>query len=197
MLLNGANGRADAPNSSALDISGTAITVAAWVRLEDQSDWQQIVAKVKESGAFTSPYFAWHLFGGHVSSTQWRPQFQLVNSSENSVNVSSSVDVGYDEWVHVAGVYDGSQLRIYVNGVVQGAAAQSGNIISYKQPLYIGAHGLPGEFVKGSIDDVRIYALALTATEVAALYTSNPPVSSPTPALTSSPPQAPTGLRIQ
>ncbi|MBI3853207.1 MAG: hypothetical protein HY298_23400 [Verrucomicrobia bacterium] len=190
LLLDGVNGRADAPNSSGLDISGNTISVAAWVQLENLGTWQQIMCKVKETGAFTSPYFAWHLFSGHVSSTtQWTPQFQLVNASGNSVNVSSSVNVNYGEWVHVVGVFDGSAVRIYVNGVEQGSAAQSGSIISYDQPLYIGAHGLPGEFAKGVIDEARVYSGALSATQVQALY-----LYAPAPVANRPPP--PLGLRF-
>ncbi|MBE0540484.1 MAG: hypothetical protein IH623_03775 [Verrucomicrobia bacterium] len=187
LLLDGINDRADAPDSASLNITGGAISAAAWVKLESQGTWQQIIAKVKETGAFTSPYFAWHLFGSHASTTQWTPRFQLVNANGISVDAGSSVNVNYGEWVHVAGVYDGSAVRIYVNGVDQGSAAQTGNILSYNQPLYIGAHGLPGEFAKGVIDEVRVYSQALSAAQVQALYQQN---EAPTP------PSPPVGLRI-
>lgn len=187
MVLDGVNDRADAPNSSSLDIAGNTFTVATWVKLDSTADWQQILVKVKETGTFTAPYFAWHLFGGHASSTQWTPMFQLVNDSESSVNTSSSVSVNYGEWVHLAGVYDGTAVRIYVNGVERGNAAQTGNLLSYAQPLYVGAHGQPAEFAKGVIDEVRIYPRALTAAQVQALY-----VFTPGSAL----PAAPTALRV-
>lgn len=173
LLLAGVDERADAPISPILNIAGTTLSVAAWVKLESQGTWQQIVAKVKETGAFTSPYFAWHLFGSHASGTQWTPRFQLVNSSGSSVDIGSSLNVNYGEWAHIVGVYDGSVVRIYVNGVSQGNAVQNGNILNYNQPLYIGAHGLPGEFCKGVIDEVRIYSQALSAAQVQALYQFN------------------------
>ncbi|HYG36432.1 MAG TPA: LamG-like jellyroll fold domain-containing protein, partial [Clostridia bacterium] len=139
LLLDGIDDRAEAPHSSSLDIKGNALTVAAWVKLDSQANWQQIVAKVMEVGAFNSPYFSWHLFGGHASTTQWRPQFQVVTAGPSSVNVSSAVNVNYGEWAHIVGVYDGTAVRIYVNGVAQGSAAQTGNIVSYNSPIYIGA----------------------------------------------------------
>jgi hypothetical protein len=187
LSLDGVTGRADAPNSPGLDINGSAISVAAWVNLQDQGTWQQLVAKISAVGALTSPYYSWHLFAGSVSSAQWRPQFQLVNSGGTSVNISSSVAVNYGDWVHVVGVYDGSTMRIYVNGVEQGNAAQSGNIISYNQPLYIGASGLPDQFAKGLIDEVRVYSGALSAAQVQTLY--NGGGSAPLPPV-------PTGLHI-
>lgn len=187
LSLDGVNDRADAPNSPGLDINGSAMSVAAWVNLQDQGTWQQLVAKVSSVGTFTSPYFSWHLFGGSVSSTQWLPQFQVVNSGGTSVNVSSSVAVNYGAWVHVVGVYDGSAVRIYVNGMEQGNAAQSGNVISFSQPLYIGASGLPDGFAKGLIDEVRVYSGALSAAQVLTLYNYNGGTSTLLP---------PTGFRV-
>jgi hypothetical protein len=160
-----------------MDLQSNSMSVAAWVNLSSTTNWQQIAAKVKEVGAFTAPYFSWHLFAADIaSSTQWRPQFQVVTTGEVSVNVSSAVNVNYGEWVHVVGVYDGAAVRIYVNGVEQGSAAQSGNILGYNQPLYIGATGLPDEFAKGLIDEVRIYSGALSAAQVQALTKNHPPV---------------------
>ena len=186
LLLDGLNDWADAPNTTTLNVTGTALTVAAWVKLENQGTWQQIVTKVKETNAFSAPYFAWHVFGSHASATQWTPHFQLVNSSGNSVDVGSSLNVNYGEWVHVVGVYDGTAVRVYVNGANRGSAAQSGAILGYNQPLYIGAHGAPGEFSKGVVDEVRIYGQALTANQVQALYAN---VGTQGPA-------APSGLRV-
>lgn len=194
LSLDGTNDRADAPNSASLDITAPALTVAVWVNLTSTADWQQIIAKVKETGAFTSPYFAWHLFGGHFSGTQWTPMFQVVNSGGTSVNAASAVAADYGAWVHLAGVYDGATVKVYVNGVERGSAAQTGDIISYAQPLYVGSHGLPAEFAEGLVDDLRIYTNALTAAQVDALYALTPDA----PGITVPPfiLQQPTGLRL-
>jgi hypothetical protein len=181
LVLDGVNDRADGPNSASLNLSGSAITVATWVKLESQNDWQQILAKVKETGAFTPPYFAWHMFGGPASATQWTPMFQVMNASEADANAASSVSVNYGEWVHLVGVYDGATVRIYVNGVERGNAAQSGNILSYNQPLYVGAHGLPAEFARGVIDEVRIYSQALSASQVQGLFVHTPTTTTVAP----------------
>ena len=105
------------------------------------------------------------------------------------MDVGSSMNANYSEWVHVVGVYDGVAVHIYVNGVDRGSAAQTGNIISYQQPLFVGAHGLPGEFAKGVIDEVRVYSGALSAAQVQALYNYRS-------LATLSPPSPPSGLRF-
>lgn len=181
MLLDGINGRADATNNAAYDYDGNTMTVSAWVKLDNLNDWQQIISKVTDVGTFAPPYFCWHLFAGTVSTTQWRPQFQLANTTQTGVNISSTVVVNYGEWVHLVGVYDGAAVRIYVNGLEQGNAPQTGNILRAPQPIYIGAHGLPGEFAKGAIDDVRIFTTALNASQIQMLYSGGSTVPRPTP----------------
>ena len=107
--------------------------------------------------------------------------FQVVSTNESGANVSSASGVNYGQWVHVAGVYDGSTVRIYVNGVQQGSTPFTGSLMSYTQPLYIGAHGQPAEFAKGVIDEVRIYSQALSPAQVQGLFTFAPVANGPTP----------------
>jgi hypothetical protein len=189
LSLDGVDDRAEAPNSTSLDLGSDSMSVSAWVRLQSQGPWQQIVAKVNQTGTLTPPYFAWHLFGSHVSDFQWRPQFQIATTI-GSVNVSSSTPFNYGDWLHVTGVYDGASIRIYVNGQLEGSVSHSGNLLRFSQPIYIGAHGLPGEFAKGAIDEVRIFAGALSPTQAAALH-------SLVPAGFAKEPSSPTGLRLQ
>lgn len=169
LLLDGISARADATNNSRMDYDGNALTVAVWVKLDNINNWQQIVAKVTDVGVFSPPYFCWHLYAGTVSTTQWTPQFQLANTSQTAVDVSSATAVNYGEWVHLAGVYDGTTVKIYVNGINQGSAPQTGNVLRASQPLYVGAHGLPGEFAKGTVDDVRVFPVALTSAQIQVL----------------------------
>ena len=68
-------------------------------------------------------------------------------------------------WTHVALTYDGSLLRLYVNGVQAASANVSGAIQSSSSPLWIGGNQYDENFV-GLIDDVRVYNRALTQAEI-------------------------------
>lgn len=105
--------------------------------------------------------------------------FQVVNSTSNSVNIASGVQVNYGDWAHIAGVYDGVNVKIYVNGVLRGTAAQTGNVLQRTQPFYVGSHGGPGEYMKGVIDEIRIYDDAFTAAQVLELYQTTPAETTP------------------
>lgn len=75
-----------------------------------------------------------------------------------------------DTWYHVVGIYDGTNARLYVDGVLKsGPTART----------FTNAHGVTvmgryqtggGELMNGMIDDARVYNYALTATQVKQLY---------------------------
>jgi hypothetical protein len=75
-----------------------------------------------------------------------------------------------DEWMHVAGVYDGSAIRTYINGQQVGdSAATSGDVID--NPILdsaLGADNLTTTALnfQGVIDDFRIHSTALAASEL-------------------------------
>jgi hypothetical protein len=69
-------------------------------------------------------------------------------------------------WSHLAGTYDGTTLRLYVNGVQVASRAQTGSIATTTDPLQIGGDSFFGQYFQGTIDEFRIYNRALTATEI-------------------------------
>jgi hypothetical protein len=70
-------------------------------------------------------------------------------------------------WSHVAVTYDGTALRLYVNGTLITAGTVTGAISTSLNPLYIGGNAPFGEWLQGRIDEVRVYNRALSATELA------------------------------
>jgi hypothetical protein len=64
-------------------------------------------------------------------------------------------------WHHIAGSYDGSNLRIFVDGVLKGtAAAVAVTIADSAEPLSIGGDSAGGASIDGMIDEVRISDIA-------------------------------------
>jgi len=75
-------------------------------------------------------------------------------------------------WYHVVGTYDGTNVKIYVNGNLENTAAYSFTPNATDQPLVIGRwYGNYSDYyLGGQIDQVRIFATALTYTQVTDLY---------------------------
>ena len=76
-------------------------------------------------------------------------------------------------WSHVAGTYDGSTLRVYVNGVEDGSLPATGPIPTNTIPLIFGADSGHGSLFDGAIDEVTLYGRALSAQEIAAWLTAS------------------------
>ena len=93
-------------------------------------------------------------------------------------------------WAHLATTYDGSALRLYVNGTEVATTTLSGAISTSAGAVRIGGNSIWGESFQGRIDDVRIYNRALSATEI------QTDMSNPVASGTTTPPSPPQDLRI-
>ena len=80
-------------------------------------------------------------------------------------NVYAPAALPVNTWTHVAASYDGTQIRLYINGTQVAVTAASGTYEQNTKPLWIGANTY-GENFRGRLDDIRIYNRALTATEI-------------------------------
>ncbi|MHC4248062.1 MAG: LamG-like jellyroll fold domain-containing protein, partial [Planctomycetota bacterium] len=83
------------------------------------------------------------------------------------------------EWHHLAGVYDGRRLRLYVDGRLAAEKNASGQIATTANSLHIGTRlDREDKFYDGRLDDVRVYDRALGEEEIARLYQVDAPGSS-------------------
>ena len=71
-------------------------------------------------------------------------------------------------WTHLAATYDGTTLRLYVNGSQVGSRAVASPLLTSTGVLRFGGNSVWGEFFAGRIDEVRLYNRALTAAEIQA-----------------------------
>ncbi len=80
-------------------------------------------------------------------------------SIKSRTRIRYRVSTGYEKPVHIAGVLDGSELRLFVDGKLQGSET-IGKFNKSKFPFMIGAdpggQGEPTKFLNGIIDEVRV-----------------------------------------
>ncbi|MBA7558226.1 hypothetical protein ES705_51021 [subsurface metagenome] len=77
-----------------------------------------------------------------------------------------STEIWDGEWHHIAGTYDGSNLRLYVDGSEVGSGKSVSKTIGYSAgDLFIGSYGM-GYYFDGLIDEVRIWSSALEASQL-------------------------------
>ncbi|KKL72323.1 hypothetical protein LCGC14_2086070 [marine sediment metagenome] len=150
-----------------LNITGSAITVAAWVKIASATAEKKVIAKWSDSaGAFS------YLLG-IAGAADDKAQF-VVNTGSNGVALgTTSLSVGV--WHLIVGTYDGVTVRVYLDEVEDGTVSLTGNISSNTAPVRIGVgSGATSEQpMDGAIDDARIYDRVLSAEEVATIFASN------------------------
>ena len=154
LSFNGSSSRVTIPDSASLDLT-KALTLEAWVKPTSAAGWGSVVFKERTSGMLYSLY---------ASNAGNRPVGQVFLGSERSAQGASAVPL--NTWTHLATTWDGSTLRLYVNGVQTGSTAVAGTLGTSTGPLRIGGNGIWKEFFKGLIDDVRVYDHALSATAI-------------------------------
>jgi hypothetical protein len=69
-------------------------------------------------------------------------------------------------WTHLAATYDGSAVRLFVNGVLSSEAPVTGALDVGPGALRIGGNSVWGEWFHGLIDDARVYSRALSPSEI-------------------------------
>lgn len=79
----------------------------------------------------------------------------------------SKVRIEVDTWYHVAGVFDGSLFRVYLDGNEVGVSPESHPLTKGQNNVYIGAYcGGYAYGFNGVIDDVKIYDCTLTPEQI-------------------------------
>lgn len=138
------------------------ITLSAWINENSVGIWR--FAKIISKGAdYYTPHY--ELYSGSSQN-----KYVFIVHTGSVEHVVSNVDA-MTGWVHLVGTYDGSEMKIYINGSLDNVKALTGPISTANNPLYIGKRQNDYErYFNGSIDDVRIYDRALSPEEIQELY---------------------------
>lgn len=161
-------------NNPSLRVTGN-MSICAWVQLDPTNPGQYwgIAGKLTATGG--AYYRGYGL--DRYSNNKFR--FTTANGVLNAV--SSTQDYTDTEWHHVTGVLEGGRMKIYVDGFFQAQSGTGMSILDSGQFAFIGRQysDLGYRFFKGKIDDVRIYNIALSASQVTTAMTTVPtgPVS--------------------
>jgi uncharacterized protein (TIGR03437 family) len=175
LLFNGSNALVTIPDSPSLHVI-TTMTLEAWVKPSKVNNaWRDVIYKGNDN---------YYLEG--MSPNGSAPAVGGTFGSANT-NLFSDKALVVNTWAHLAATYDGTTLRLYVNGVQVSSKALTGSLVSSSNPLQIGGDSIYGQYFAGTIDEVRIYSRALSQAEIQT--DMNVPVTNST-LLTSSIPSA-------
>jgi hypothetical protein len=166
----------DAPS---LDLT-TTMTLEAWVRPTALGgDWRTVILKERPNGLTYALY---------ATDGASRPPAGYVASGNGDRGAVGPSVLPVNTWSHLAVTYNGSALRLFVNGVLVRSRSVSGAGVTSTGTLRLGGNAVWGEFFSGQLDDVRLYNRVLTASEIQAdmntPLSSEPDTTSPTVSVT-------------
>jgi glucose/arabinose dehydrogenase len=165
LSFNGTSSRVNIADSASLDLT-TGMTLEAWVRPTTTTNWRNVILKERTGG----------MTYGLYSSNGPNPGVFISTSGGSDLGPIAGSVLAANTWSHIAGTYDGAQVKLYVNGVLAGSQAVTGNILTSTGAVRIGGNAVWGEYFAGLIDEVRIYNNALTQAQIQA--DMNTPVGS-------------------
>lgn len=152
------------------NVSGNEISIAAWVRPEDGTTDQRIIIKA-DSLDLQDQY--WGMAVGDANELDFRIKAGGTTQFFTEVGALSP-----GKWSHVVGTYDGTTMRMYVNGnLIQSVAHSVGGALGEDSsvPVSIGAANLSGRAFDGRLDDVRVYSRLLCDEEIEDIYKGGRP----------------------
>ena len=139
---------ASSAKSPVPDLSTGEVTAEAWLKPSEEGQGKQM-------GIMQGLAFRW-VIGGNGNTT-----FLVAADGQpyTEIGATSKGKLTYGEWSHVAGTYDGSVIRVFINGELSGEREFAGSII---QPAniggltigYIGSSDKP--YFIGDINGIRI-----------------------------------------
>lgn len=164
IVLNGSSQYIDCGNTNLNIASGTtSVTLSCWAKFSKFGNPDGLISRVGS----TLPYGGWQLnidgsgnpdMAANISGT-WRV-YSGLGGTLRAMTLST--------WYNIVGSYDGSNFRIYLNGSLVGAAAQSGTI-SYAASmsnLLIGKNGGGASYFGGNIAIAMVHNKTLSSSEV-------------------------------
>jgi hypothetical protein len=147
------------PEGSAIDSLGTApFTLEAWVYprpragdlsiIRDHHDYSLYLNNARHLVAYVYPA------GDRAEEDPW-------------ARAESAVEVTNEQWHHVASVWNGTTIQLYVDGNPVASPTLMQNAFGETATMQIGANAyVPGQGFDGMIDEVRIWNTARTATDI-------------------------------
>jgi type II secretory pathway pseudopilin PulG len=157
--FDGFNDYVDCENEENLQLTD-ALTIAGWVKANSWGSGSDVSIIARKGEGNPNNY--------QLAIADGRATLYLDDNDGNGFRGDTVLDTG--QWYHVAGTWDGAQVRIYLNGILDNDPPDSYSLTlnTDTRALYIGGRG-GADLLDGTLDDVRIYSRALSLEEVADL----------------------------
>jgi len=161
LSLDGDGDYVSIPHSSSLNVLGN-ITVEVWFKMIETNPTDHWLVIDKSHGAIDSK--GWVMQGEQTGELRWGS-----GNDSGFPLVGSKMKLADANWHHAAGVLDGSEMKLYIDGLLNETGSLGGTPVTNIRAINIGAWWGEEEFHRfftGTIDEVRIWDYARTQEEI-------------------------------
>ena len=156
MVFDGASSVIEVPHHESLFPGGDELTIEAWFKPTSFPGGHPPIARkgsVPESGwGFDTP-------GGKIRGF-------VYTAPGDPVVVQGTTPMKVDTWHHLAMVYDGKEIRIYLDGELEGEVPRKGDINKNDASVWIGKKAIESVWLDGTLDELRILNIAITEEQI-------------------------------
>ena len=136
--------------------SESALTISCWVNTTN-TGVRGLVSK--GTGGFSD----FVLFG---NLSPYKIGIYLQTTTANSGNVYSTTTLNDGKWHFMTATWDGSNVRVYVDGSLENSATLTGTLNNSQNNMYIGAYSDDDNYLDGNLANVAIWNRALSSDEI-------------------------------
>ncbi|MEQ9306420.1 MAG: LamG-like jellyroll fold domain-containing protein, partial [Marinoscillum sp.] len=145
------------------------LTIEAWINVDNFTDYDGIVSSFSSISSTVDL-----LLGGAGDATSQGIYFRVANGS-NAYAYTTSAPLIADTWHHIVGVFNGNgatnadRFKIYIDGVEQSlvfSGTAPATTPSVAANMNVGYYTSGGHYLNGSIDEVRIWNVARSKTQI-------------------------------
>ena len=154
--------------TAAILSTGTSISVSCWIKtIGTDNEFMGIIA-AKETGTFS--YDKWLLRRRNNDTYEW-----VVDWSSKVAIASSKIED--NKWHHLCGTYDGTTIKFYLDGVLEGTQSESSHDISCDIGIALGSYWSESNTYiypyDGYMSNAAIWTTALTQAQIKSIMWKN------------------------
>jgi hypothetical protein len=154
--FDGVDDYVEVPHSEDLNLE--TFTLAAWIKMGNTGANQNVIVK-----KIPNPEKKTYQLISHTGSAgAMRGSFHVGGVNRVVMGLTPVTD---DEWHHTASTYDGSTLKVYLDGELEAEVPADGVPDKTDAPLGLGS-SCPGQFMKGIIDEALVMKVAIEEQDI-------------------------------
>lgn len=139
------------------------LTLSFWFNLASFDEARELVNKIGSNGDIS--------YGSEIRGNTLYFRISADGTASGITDLAATTAVQVGTWYHFAGTYDGSEMRVYLNGNLEATTPKTGSVFDSSVDLRIGRYDyFSGWVFQGAMDEVALWDRALTESEISQLY---------------------------